>query len=115
MDGRDLAIANSEFELDYKSINVAVGPRFHIYLSSKFELFLEGGLTVDFNIGTESNVFDDNEIENTTTDYFYGGGFGSGRFKVGFRQYTSKNISKSTLIPDSELTTSSLYLSVNIF
>ena len=62
MDGRDFAISNSEFELDYKSINVAVGPRFHIYLSSKFELFLEGGLTVDFNIGTESNVFADNEI-----------------------------------------------------
>lgn len=115
MDGRDLAIANSEFELDYKSINVAVGPRFHIYLSSKFELFLEGGLTVDFNIGTESNVFTENEIENTTTDYFYGGGIGSGRFKVGFRQYTSKNISKSTQLPDSELTTSSVYLSVNIF
>ena len=115
MDGRDFAISNSEFELDYKSINVAVGPRFHIYLSSKFELFLEGGLTVDFNIGTESNVFADNEIENTTTNYFYGGGLGSGRFKIGFRQYTAKNISKSTSIPDSELTTSSLYLSMNIF
>ncbi|WP_108803543.1 hypothetical protein [Aquimarina sp. Aq107] len=115
MDGRDFAISNSEFELDYKSINVAVGPRFHIYLSSKFELFLEGGLTVDFNIGTESNVFADNEIENTTTDYFYGGGLGSGRFKIGFRQYTAKNISKSTSIPDSELTTSSLYLSMNLF
>ncbi|MFD2561672.1 hypothetical protein [Aquimarina rubra] len=115
MDGRDLAIANSEFELDYKSINVAVGPRFHIYLSSKFELFLEGGLTVDFNLGTESNVFEENEIENTTTEYFYGGGFGSGRFKIGFRQYTAKNISKSTALPNSELTTSSLYLSMNIF
>ncbi|MHA7057886.1 hypothetical protein ACWGOQ_0011740 [Aquimarina sp. M1] len=115
MDGRDFAIANSEFELDYKSINVAVGPRFHIYLSSKFELFLEGGLTVDFNIGTESNVFEENEIENTTTEYFYGGGLGSGRFKIGFRQYTSTNISKSTAIPNSELTTSSLYLSMNIF
>ncbi|WP_378183669.1 hypothetical protein [Aquimarina sp. SS2-1] len=114
-EGSDLAIANSEFKLDYKSINVAVGPRFHIYLSSKFELFLEGGLTVDFNLGTESNVFAENEIENTTTDYFYGGGFGSGRFKIGFRQYTPKNISKSTLIPDSELTTSSLYVSFNIF
>ncbi|SEL35492.1 hypothetical protein SAMN04487910_2221 [Aquimarina amphilecti] len=115
MDGRDFAISNSEFELDYKSINVAVGPRFHIYLSSKFELFLEGGLTVDFNVGTESNVFADNEIENTTTDYFYGGGLGSGRFKIGFRQYTAKNISKSTSIPDSELTTSSLYISMNLF
>ncbi len=115
MDGRDLAIANSEFELDYKSINVAVGPRFHIYLSSKFELFLEGGLTVDFNIGTEASEFMDDEIENTTTEYFYGGGFGSGRFKIGFRQYTPTNISRSTSIPNSELTTSSLYLSMNIF
>jgi len=108
--GRDLAIANSEFTLDYKSINIAAGPRFHIYLSPKFELFLEGGITVDFNIGTESSVFMDNEIENTTTNYFYGGGLGSGRFKVGFRQYTPKNISKSTRIPDSELTTSSFSL-----
>ncbi|GAA0733143.1 hypothetical protein GCM10009430_47060 [Aquimarina litoralis] len=115
MDGRDFAISNSAFELDYKSINVAVGPRFHIYLSPKFELFLEGGLTVDFNIGTESNVFEENELENTTTDYFYGGGIGSGRVKIGFRQYTPKNISKSTAIPDSELTTSSLYVSFNIF
>jgi len=108
MEGSDLAIANEEFKLDYKSINVAVGPRFHIYLSSKFELFLEGGLTVDFNIGTESDVFPENEIQNTTTDYFYGGGLGSGRFKIGFRQYTGKNISKNTLIPESDLTTSSI-------
>jgi len=111
-------IANSEFDLDYKSINVAVGPRFHIYLSPKFELFLEGGITVDFNIGTEASELKENEtnqIENTTTDFFYGGGFGSGRFKIGFRQYTGKNISTSARIPDSELSTSSLFLSFDIF
>lgn len=115
IDGRDLEIANSEFDLDYKSLNIAVGPRFHIYLSPKFELFLEGGITVDFNIGTEASEFEENEIENTTTDFFYGGGFGSGRFKIGFRQYTSKNISTSTEIPDSELATSSLFISFDLF
>ncbi|KAA1243161.1 hypothetical protein [Aquimarina sp. RZ0] len=111
----DPVLTNLDLELDYKSINIAFGPRFHIYLSSKFELFLEGGITVDFDLGTVSSVFADNEIENATTDYFFGGGLGSGRFKIGFRQYTGKNISKSTAVRDSDLSASSVYLSINIF
>lgn len=113
MEGKDTSISNSEFTLDYSSINIAFAPRFHIYLSSKFELFLEGGVTVDFDLGSESS--DIKDLQNTTTNYFYGGGFGSGRFKIGYRQYTSKNISKTTALPDSDLTASSLYLSMNIF
>lgn len=101
--------------LDFKSINVAFAPRFHIYLSSDFELFFEGGLSVDQDLGTES-VFEN--IEKTTLDYFYGGGFGAGRFKIGYRIYTDKNIVKSeTLTPtisDSKLSTSSLFISVNL-
>ncbi len=113
--GTDPIVSNLTYELDYKNINIAFAPRFHIYLSPKFELFLEGGVSVDFDIGTESTAFAENEIENVTTNYFYGGGFGSGRFKIGYRQYTAKNFSKSTSIPDNRLTTSSLYLAVKIF
>ena len=101
--------------LDYKSINVALAPRFHIYLSSDFELFFEGGLSADHDLGTES-VF--NSVEKITLDYFYGGGFGVGRFKVGYRIYSDKNIAKSetlsTSLSDSKLSTSSFYISLNL-
>ncbi|GAA4107287.1 hypothetical protein GCM10022393_02460 [Aquimarina addita] len=113
MKGEDTSISNSEFNIDYSSVNIAFAPRFHIYLSSKFELFLEGGVTVDIDLGSESSALKD--LQNTTNNYFYGGGFGSGRFKLGYRQYTSKNISKTTILPESDLTASSLYLSINIF
>ncbi|AXT60644.1 hypothetical protein D1816_09855 [Aquimarina sp. AD10] len=103
-------------KIDFKSINVALAPRFHIYLSSNFEVFFEGGLSIDNDLGTKS-VFNDN-IEKVTVDYFYGGGFGVGRFKLGYRIYTDKNIAKSdklsVTLSNSELTTSSLYLSVNL-
>ncbi|GGX10509.1 hypothetical protein [Aquimarina muelleri] len=101
--------------LDFKSINVALAPRFHVYLSSDFELFFEGGLSVDHDLGTKS-VF--NSVEKITLDYFYGGGFGVGRFKVGYRIYTDKNIAKSetlsTSLSNSKLSTSSLYISINL-
>ncbi|WP_025743610.1 hypothetical protein [Aquimarina pacifica] len=101
--------------LDFKSVNVAVAPRFHIYLSSKFEVFFEGGLSVDHDIGTES-IFEN--IEKTTLDYFYGSGLGIGRFKVGYRIYTDKNIVKTENLTDelseSTLSTTSIYLSINL-
>jgi len=111
----DPFISNAVDKLEYKSANIALAPRFHIYLSSKFELFLEGGITADFDMGSESTEFEEDEIENITTDYFYGGGIGSGRFKIGVRKYTNKNISKSTRIPNSNLTNTSIYLAVNLF
>ncbi|MEW7279531.1 hypothetical protein ABW636_13135 [Aquimarina sp. 2201CG1-2-11] len=102
-------------ELNFKSINVAFAPRFHLYLSSNFEVFFEGGLSVDQDLGTES-IF--NSIESTTLDYFYGGGFGAGRFKVGYRVYTDKNIAKrealSDALSESTLSTSSFFLTISL-
>ncbi len=102
-------------ELNFKSINVAFAPRFHLYLSSNFEVFFEGGLSVDQDLGTES-IF--NSVESTTLDYFYGGGFGAGRFKVGYRVYTDKNIAKrealSDALSESTLSTTSFYLTISL-
>ncbi len=102
-------------EFNFKSVNVAVAPRFHIYLSSKFEVFFEGGLSADHDLGTTS-VFP--SIEKTTLDYFYGGGLGIGRFKLGYRMYTDKNIVKTENLTDqlteSTLAISSIYLSINL-
>lgn len=102
-----------DFKVDYSSLNLAFAPRFHIYLSSKLEFFVEGGITTDLDLGSESSEIDD--IENNTTNYFYGGGFGSGRFKLGGRVYTSKNISRSTEFPETDMQIISAYLSINIF
>lgn len=111
-EGKVLDVEGLTYDLDYENLNVAFAPRIHIYLSAKFELFLEGGLSVDFDLGTESEAITD--LQNTTTNYFYGGGFGSGRFKIGYRMYTSKNISKDTALPESALDVSSLYLSFTL-
>lgn len=101
--------------IDYKSVNVNVAPRFHIYLSSKTELFFDGGLSIDHDLGTVS-VFE--SLETTTLGYFYGGGLGIGRFKFGYRMYTDKNIVKSetldALRSQSKLSITSFYVSVNL-
>ncbi|TPN85235.1 hypothetical protein [Aquimarina algicola] len=112
----DTSTLENELELDYKGINIAFAPRFHIYLSSKFELFLEGGIAIDYDLDTKSlpePTID--EIKETSTDFFYGGGLGYGRFKVGYRKYTGKDISDSNIVLESDLKSSSLYLAVDLF
>ena len=103
----------TQFQLDYKNLHLALAPRIHIYLSPKFEFFLEGGLSIDFDMGTEGDAFTD--FKNVTTNFFYGGGFGSGRFKVGYRMYTDKNISESNTVPETTMDVSSLFLTINLF
>ena len=106
---------NITYDLDYKALNLALAPRFHIYLSPKFTFFLEGGIAVDFNLGSSLGSGEVVELQNATTNYFYGGGFGSGRLKIGVRLYTTKNISKDTALPETFMDTSSVYAAFTLF
>ncbi|MFC5047412.1 hypothetical protein ACFSTE_07210 [Aquimarina hainanensis] len=109
----DPIAVNTDYTLDYQSLSFALAPRFHIYLSSTFELFFEGGVSANFHLDTTSDALE--EVKNSTTNYFYGGGLGTGRVKMGYRIYTSKNISRNLSRPDSDLHHNNIYISVALF
>ncbi|UZO80451.1 hypothetical protein NBT05_16050 [Aquimarina sp. ERC-38] len=107
---------NIIYTLDYKALSLALAPRFHIYLNPKFTLFLEGGIAVDINLNSELNPAGENvELQNAITHYFYGGGFGAGRLKIGVRFFTTRNISKDTRLPRTFLNAASIYAAFTLF
>lgn len=105
---------DNNFTIEREIINIALAPRFHLYLNKTFGLFVEGGVNVDLNLKTES----ESEIEifgntkNNTTSFFYGGGLSAGRIKIGYRQYTDRDISKSNFMP--EVSSSSVYIALSL-